>query len=146
MKKLKFGTYTNLNLQNSIVKFTFSVFNGKYPFWASLVQKIKIFSLSQNLVPRLIRVSSVQWCWSLFQFPTCKFCPENPFSIWCYFVNLSAVYSQRLEASGLSYFNITFWNAGRGRFNQIRYTQVVYTSSNLSFIRLRAFKILVKPK
>ena len=43
--KLKFGTKTNLNMQNLVVLFTFSVFDWKYPFWANLVQKIKIVSL-----------------------------------------------------------------------------------------------------
>ena len=31
--KLKLGTYTNSNMQNSMVLFTFSVLHGKYPFW-----------------------------------------------------------------------------------------------------------------
>ena len=44
--KLKFGTYANSNMQNSTVMFTFSVFDWKYPFWANLVQKIKIVSSS----------------------------------------------------------------------------------------------------
>ena len=30
--KLKFCTYTNSNMQNSTVMFTFSVFDWKYPF------------------------------------------------------------------------------------------------------------------
>ena len=44
--KLKFGTYTNSNMQNSMVMFILSVFDWKYPFWANLVQKIKIVTLS----------------------------------------------------------------------------------------------------
>ena len=39
--KLKFGTQTNLNLQSSMVVFTFSDLNGKHHFWANLVQKVK---------------------------------------------------------------------------------------------------------
>ena len=31
--KLKFGTYTNSNMENSMVVFTFSVLNWKDPFW-----------------------------------------------------------------------------------------------------------------
>ena len=42
--KLKFGTYTNSNMQNSMVMFILSVFDWKYPFWANLVQKVKIIS------------------------------------------------------------------------------------------------------
>ena len=36
---------SNLNLHNSVVMFTFSDFDCKYPFWINLVQKIKIVSL-----------------------------------------------------------------------------------------------------
>ena len=62
--KLKFGTYTNLNMHNSMVMFNFSVFDWKYPFWTNLVQKVKIISWSWNLVPRLIRICRIQWwCW-----------------------------------------------------------------------------------
>ena len=52
--KPKFGIKINLNMQNSIVVFTFCVLDRKYPFWANLFQKIKIVSLSSNFVPRLI--------------------------------------------------------------------------------------------
>ena len=41
--KLKFG---NFSMRNSIVMFTFSVFNRKYPFWVNLVQKVQIVSQS----------------------------------------------------------------------------------------------------
>ena len=52
--KLKFSTQSNLNTQKSMVLFTFSVFKQKYAFWANLVQKIKILSLSLNLVTGVI--------------------------------------------------------------------------------------------
>ena len=39
--KLKFGTYTNSNMQNLMAVFTFFVFNQKCRFWANLVQKVK---------------------------------------------------------------------------------------------------------
>ena len=68
--KLKFGTKTNWNMQNSMVVSSFSIFDWKYPFWSNLIQKIKIASLSWNLVPRLIQVCRIQWWWSLFQFST----------------------------------------------------------------------------
>ena len=45
-----------------------SVFDRKHPFWANLVQKVKIVSLSWNLVPRLIRICRIQWCCSVFLF------------------------------------------------------------------------------
>ena len=66
--KLKFGTYTNSNMQNSMVMFILSVFDWKYPFWANLVQKVKLICLSWNLVPRLIRIWWIQWWCSLFLF------------------------------------------------------------------------------
>ena len=37
--KLKPGALTNLNMQNSMAMFTFSVLDWKYPFWVNLVQK-----------------------------------------------------------------------------------------------------------
>ena len=64
--KLKFGTYTNSNMQNSMALFIVSVLDRKHPFWANMVQKIKIVSLSWNLVPRLIRIWRIQWRCSLF--------------------------------------------------------------------------------
>ena len=59
--KLKFGTYTSSNIQNSMVMFTLFVFDRKYPFWANSVQNIKILTLSWNLVPTLIRTCRIQW-------------------------------------------------------------------------------------
>ena len=44
--KLKFGTKTNLNMQNSMVVFTFAVLHQRYPFRANLFQIIKIVCLS----------------------------------------------------------------------------------------------------
>ena len=55
-------------MQNSMVVFTFSVSEWKYPFWANLVQKIKIISWSWNLVARLIRICRIQWCFFFFCF------------------------------------------------------------------------------
>ena len=43
---LKFGTWTNSNMQNSMAVFLASVLGWKYPFWASLVQKMKIVSFN----------------------------------------------------------------------------------------------------
>ena len=55
-------------MQNSMVMFIFFVFDRKYPFWANLVQKVKIISWSWNLVPTLIQICRIQlWC-SLFLF------------------------------------------------------------------------------
>ena len=43
-------------MPNSMVVLTFSKLDHKNPIWANLVQKIKIFSLSRNLLPSLIRI------------------------------------------------------------------------------------------
>ena len=43
--KLRFGTYSNSKMQNSMVVFTFSVLDCEQPFWANLITKIKIASL-----------------------------------------------------------------------------------------------------
>ena len=56
--------YSNLKLQNSIVKFTVSVFNQKYPFWANSIQIIKILSLNWNLVPKIISI--IFWGFLIF--------------------------------------------------------------------------------
>ena len=66
--KVKPGTLTNSNMQNSIVKFIFSVLNWKYPFWEDLIQQIKIVSSRWNLVLGLIKTHKIQWKFSLFLF------------------------------------------------------------------------------
>ena len=68
--KLKFGTYTNSNMQNSMAVFNFSVSDRKHSFTVKLVQKMEIVSLSWNLVPRIIRICRIQWWCSLFPFLT----------------------------------------------------------------------------
>ena len=59
-----------------------SVFDWKYLFLVSLVQKLKITSLSWNFAPRLIQISTIPWWCSLFLFLTentylGKFGPKN---------------------------------------------------------------------
>ena len=66
--KLEFDTKPNSNMQNSVVMFTFSFSDRKYPFWANLVQKVIIIALSWNLLARLIQICRTQWCFSLFSF------------------------------------------------------------------------------
>ena len=43
---LKFGTWANSNMQNSMAMFNFSAFYWNYPFWANIAQLIKIVCLS----------------------------------------------------------------------------------------------------
>ena len=57
--KLKPGTKSNSDIQNSMVLFTFFALDREYTFWADLVQKIKTVSLSWNLVPRLVRICKI---------------------------------------------------------------------------------------
>ena len=60
--KGKFGTKTSANMQKSVV--TFSVLQRKCTFWANLVQKSRIVTLSWNLVFRLIRICRIQCIFS----------------------------------------------------------------------------------
>ena len=61
--KLKFGIHPNSSMQNSMVVFTFLVFDQKCLFWANLAQNVKIVSLRLNLVVSLIRIFRIQrWC------------------------------------------------------------------------------------
>ena len=46
--KLKFSIWTNSNMQNWMVVFTFSILDLNQPFWTNLVQKINIVSLSRH--------------------------------------------------------------------------------------------------
>ena len=69
-------------MQNSMVIFPFFCFRQEYPFWANLVQKIKIVSLGWNFVPRLIWTCKIQWSGSVFCFDQKylfwgKFGPKN---------------------------------------------------------------------
>ena len=58
--KVKLGTKTNLNMQNSMVVSIVSVLDWKLPFLENLVQKIAIVSLSWKLVLKLIRMRRIQ--------------------------------------------------------------------------------------
>ena len=69
---LKSGAQTNSNMQNSMEMFTSSVSNGKYLFWANLVQIFKFINLTWSLVLRLIQIERIQWGCSLLLFPTGK--------------------------------------------------------------------------
>ena len=53
-------------MQNSMVRFIQSVLDSKYTFWANLIQKVDIVSLSKNLVLRLIIICRIQWGCLLF--------------------------------------------------------------------------------
>ena len=59
----------------------FSFLYRKYSFWANLFQKIKIVSLSWNLISTLIRICRIHCWWSLSPLSICKFCPNNLFGI-----------------------------------------------------------------
>ena len=54
--KQKFDTYTNSNMQNSMVVFTFSALDRDNFFWQIWSEKVKIVCLSWSLVPKLILI------------------------------------------------------------------------------------------
>ena len=87
--KLKFGTQTNSNMQNSMVIFNFSVLNWKYTFWANLVTlwrcSLFLFQTRNFLFEQIWSKKSrlqfklkfgtktnanmqIQWCFSSFLF------------------------------------------------------------------------------
>ena len=51
--QVKISTYTNSKMQNSMVMFTFSIFDRKGFLGVNLVQIKKIVGLSWNLVPTI---------------------------------------------------------------------------------------------
>ena len=66
-------------MHNSVMLFTFFIFDQKWPFWANFVQIVKIVSLRWNLVPRLIPIWEIQRSCSLFFFFFFFFWLEVPF-------------------------------------------------------------------
>ena len=60
------GIYIERNDHGRTQKCDFSVLNWKYPFWASLVETIKIVSFSWNVICWLIRICRIQWWCSPF--------------------------------------------------------------------------------
>ena len=67
---MKFGTQTNSNIQNSMIIFTFSFSDQKYPR-SNLVQENKLSVQAEIwLVPGLIRICRIQWRCSLFPIST----------------------------------------------------------------------------
>ena len=67
---LKLDTKPNSSMQISMMLFTSSALDRKYPFGANLVEKKKIVSLRWNLILRLIWICKIQWWCSLFTFST----------------------------------------------------------------------------
>ena len=43
--RIKLGSYTNLNMLNSMVIFIYPALDGKHPFWVNVVQKFKTVCL-----------------------------------------------------------------------------------------------------
>ena len=107
--KLKFGSQTDMNSQDSKDNVGFSSSDRKCLFWANLVPKIKIISLSRNLIPILIGICRIQWCCSICLFrPASFFVQKLHLPFWYCLINLSAVYLQRLEASGFSCYKCNY--------------------------------------
>ena len=74
-----------------------------------MVQILKIFSLSLNLVPpRLFQICKIRWGYSLFLFLTFLFQVLVKKFIWhfdVYLIHLPAVYSHRLKVTSFSCFS-----------------------------------------
>ena len=66
--KLKFVTYTNSDMQNSMVMFTFSAFDWKCPFWINFFQKAKIISLSEIRYLHYFQYTELNSVFHLFHF------------------------------------------------------------------------------
>ena len=96
-----------LRIQKAMLAFPVS--DRKCLFWANLVPKIKIISLSWNLIPILIGMCRIQWCCSICLFrPASFFVQKLHLPFWYCLINLSAVYLQRLEASGFSCYKCNY--------------------------------------
>ena len=54
-------------MQNSMAMLTFSFFDGKYSFWANLIQKIKIVNLRSNSVLKLIQICRIEWLYFCYR-------------------------------------------------------------------------------
>ena len=87
---VKLDTWTNSNMLNSMMLFTFFVFDRKHPSWTNLVQIFNIFSLRWNLIPRLIWLRWIQWQCSLFFF-------NQKHSFWANLVQNVDIVSLRLN-------------------------------------------------
>ena len=96
-----------LRIQKTMLAFRVS--DRKCLFWANFVPKIKIISLSWNLIPILIGICRIQWCCSICLFrPASFFVQKLHLPFWYCLINLSAVYLQRLEASGFSCYKCNY--------------------------------------
>ena len=72
--RLNFGSYNDLNMQKLMVLFPVFHFRQGIQFLSKFSSKIKVFSLSWNLVPRLIwrcRIQCWRWFFPFFTRNTC---------------------------------------------------------------------------
>ena len=87
-------------MQNWVDMFIFSAFGRKYPLWANLIQKIKIISLSWNLVSTLTRICRIQWRVHFFHIF------DQKYLFWGKFVTKSQNYQLKLRFGSLSNLNM----------------------------------------
>ena len=84
-----------------MVIFIVFLLDQKHSFWVNLVQNFIIFSL--NLIPNLFRICTmVMVTFSVLDLFFGSFVQKHHLAFWCYLINLSGVYSQKLEVSGCS--------------------------------------------
>ena len=57
-----------IQMQNSMMLFSFFVFDQKFFFLPNLIQKVKVITLSWTLAESIAQICRTQWCCSLFPF------------------------------------------------------------------------------
>ena len=133
-------------MRNSMMRFHFFIFERKYSFWANLVQIIKIVILYWNLVPRLIQICRIQWCYSLF---FCfraqmaffgKFCPKNQN---CHFMLKFGTYTNSSMQKSMKLFSFFFFFQWEYSFwaNLVQNIRIVTLCWNLLPILILACRI-----
>ena len=90
--KLKFGTYTNSNMQNSMVIFIFFCFQSEMVFWANLVQKFKIIERetwylngneNKTFQEEYAQIYFIHFITKNFRYHSINFTIINYFTSWC---------------------------------------------------------------
>ena len=88
-------------IYNSMVIFFSSFLDRKYPFWVNLVQKFEIWYLDYFEYVKFDGDIHL-FCFRPF---SASFAEKIRLAFWCYLINISAIDSQRREASDFSCFN-----------------------------------------
>ena len=125
-------------MQNSMVVFTFSVLDRKYPFRTNLVNlgdltpKFKTVCSKWNLVPRLIRICRIQWQFSFFQVLT----RNTLFGQMWYKKPKSPVWAE-MSLRKIPYFHLISWcgNFARNYVETVPFHKIEEVRRNCSIFR-----------